>query len=61
MKSNFFLRSFLLATWLTIFSVIYAALPHISRALAQTTIPPTWDVLSDDFESGTLDKRLGHQ
>jgi hypothetical protein len=56
MKSTFFLRFFLLATWLAIFSAVFAALPHISRALAQTTIPPTWDVLSDDFESGTLDQ-----
>jgi hypothetical protein len=24
--------------------------------MAQTAIPPTWDVLADDFENGTLDK-----
>lgn len=56
MKSTFFLRFFLFATWLTFLSAAFASLPHFSRAVAQNTLPPTWDVLYDDFESGTLDK-----
>jgi hypothetical protein len=55
MKSTFFLRFTLLATWLAIFSAVFATLPHISRAVAQTSIPPTWDVQYGDFESGILD------
>jgi hypothetical protein len=56
MKSNFFLRFFLLVIWLDIFSAVFTSLHHISQMVAKTIIPTTWDVLYGDIESGRLDK-----
>jgi hypothetical protein len=56
MKSTSHFRLFLLVVWLIMLGEAIVPLPSLYPALAQTAMPPTWDVLADDFESGTLDK-----
>jgi hypothetical protein len=56
MKSTSHFRLFLLVAWLTMLGEAIVPVPSLYPALAQTAIPPTWDVLADNFESGTLDK-----
>jgi len=56
MKSTSHFRLFLLVAWLTMLGEAIVPVPSLYPALAQTAVPPTWDVLADNFESGTLDK-----
>ncbi len=55
MKLNH-IRFIVLVTLLIIITTAFTMLTNISRTMAEITIPPTWDVINDDFESGTLAK-----